>query len=109
MDAINVTPQKWCNNGVPTFVVLFDDGEYSIIWGEYEGSRAMGVRWNEGPAQNNIIGYPKQGAYPTWYIEPEFMAIGILQRLLNLSNDAIYRPHMNIPAIEETLRILEAR
>lgn len=32
-------------------------------------------QWNGGP---NDVGYPNQGANPTWYVEPDFFANDIL-------------------------------
>jgi len=83
MDAKNVLPQKWTWDEHRQFLILFDDGEYSVIWGKYEGVKALGTRWNG----ETDIGYPNQGAYPTWYVEPDFIAIAILQRLLTLAID----------------------
>ncbi|HOF62574.1 MAG TPA: hypothetical protein PLM82_13440 [Candidatus Latescibacteria bacterium] len=44
----DVRPEKWSN-----VLDLYDDGEYSAIWGNYDENpkRCLGVRWNEG--QNN--------------------------------------------------------
>jgi len=63
--------------GITQYEFLYDDGEYSVIWGKYENTPALGVRWNDGTE----VGYPRQGAHPTWYVEPDFLAISILQRL----------------------------
>ena len=53
---IDVWPKKWQER-----TILFDDGEYSICWGTFEGDKGrMGQRWNEN--------YPRQGSSPTWYI-----------------------------------------
>jgi hypothetical protein len=81
MKAEDVIPQKWNHEDYP-IRVLYDDGDYSIIWGRYEKNRALGVRWN-----GEDTGYPGQGAYPTWYVEPDFIAISILQRILLLAID----------------------
>lgn len=68
-------PQKWSN-----VIDLYDDGTSSAIWGNYDGSpkRCLGVRWNDG--------YPSQGGNPLWYVEPDFVAKGILLELLNQVN-----------------------
>ncbi|MGL4581863.1 MAG: hypothetical protein ACRCVU_02650 [Flavobacterium sp.] len=55
---VDVNPAKWTNK-----IILYDDGVYSVCWGNYEGSssRRLGVRWNDN--------YPRQGNNPTWYVE----------------------------------------
>jgi hypothetical protein len=37
MDAKDVLPGKWQDAPIR---VLFDDGNYSVIWGEYDGTLA---------------------------------------------------------------------
>jgi len=83
MNANEVRPQKWLWNDNYPIRVLFDDGEYSVIWGQFENTRALGVRWNGGTE----VGYPGQGGNPTWYVEPDFIAISILQRILLMAID----------------------
>ena len=83
MKAQEVVPQKWLWDATYPIRVLYDDGDYSVIWGKYETTKALGVRWNGG----TDIGYPGQGAHPTWYVEPDFIAIAILQRILTLAID----------------------
>jgi hypothetical protein len=81
MRADEVSPQKWLWDENYPIRVLYDDGDYSIIWGKYENTKALGVRWNGG----TDIGYPGQGAHPTWYVEPDFIAITIIQRILTIA------------------------
>ncbi len=66
-----VRPQKWSN-----VIDLYDDGDYSAIWGSYDGDpqRYLGVRWNES--------FPNQGGNPLWYVEPSFVRKQILLSLL---------------------------
>lgn len=73
-----VRPHKWTR-----VIDIFDDGEYSAIWGSYDGDsqRCLGVRWN-GNDNDEPYGYPSQGRYPLWYVEPAFLAISILNGLL---------------------------
>lgn len=92
MRADEVTPQKWRQDENYRIRILYDDGEYSVIWGKYEETRALGVRWNGGTTE---IGYPGQGAHPTWYVEPDFIAISILQRILTLAIDNNDREHID--------------
>ena len=74
---ITVRPQKWSN-----VIGLYDDGDYSAIWGEYNGAehRCLGVRWN---GSGTELGYPSQGGNPLWYVEPEFVTGSILLVILN--------------------------
>lgn len=77
-----VRPQKWSR-----VIDLYDDGDYSAIWGCYENSstRCLGVRWNGGTSH----GYPNQGNNPLWYVEPSFMVKNVLLELLvrvNMNN-----------------------
>ena len=74
---INVRPKIWTD-----VEDLYDDGEYSAIWGHYKGNiqPCLGVRWNEG--ENPRIGYPSLFGHPQWYIEPEFTTKCVLNELL---------------------------
>lgn len=72
-----VRPAKWSN-----VTQLYDDGEYSVIWGRYDSSKSMsvGARWNGGPDEP---GFPNQGSHPTWHVEPDFLAVSILHSLID--------------------------
>ena len=99
MNANKVRPQKWLWNENYPIKVLYDDKNYSVIWGQFEESKALGVRWNG----DSDVGYPRQGANPTWYIEPDFIAISILQRILIMAidnNDTQYIDNINFAIIE---------
>jgi hypothetical protein len=76
-----VKPIAWSN-----ISVLYNNtGEnYSLIWGSYQGEKLLGVRWN---GENNNRGYPGQGNQPTWYIEPEFLTLTILNEILRIATD----------------------
>jgi hypothetical protein len=76
----NVRPNKWDN-----VIDLYDDGDYSAIWGSYENSaeRCLGVRWNG----DQNAGYPNQGGNPLWYVEPDFATKNILLELLSRVNN----------------------
>ena len=79
MRASEVRPKDWLWHENYPIRILFESEEenYSIIWGKYQNTRALGVRWNGGTER----GYPGQGGHPTWYVEPDFISIVILQRL----------------------------
>jgi|GEM_PF-1615509 len=85
MKAIKVQPKDWLLDENYPIRILFDSDEenYSVIWGKYKKHKALGVRWNGGVNR----GYPGQGGHPTWYVEPDFIAIAILQRILILALD----------------------
>ena len=74
-----VRPNKWDN-----VIDLYDDGNNSAIWGNYNGraNRCLGVRWNGGQSH----GYPNQGNNPLWYVEPNFITKDILLELLSRVN-----------------------
>lgn len=60
--AEDVQPQRWSAGQV-----LFDDGAYSVISGDYQeedgtSSPDLGERWNGG---EDYPGFPNQGKYPT--------------------------------------------
>jgi len=86
MKAEKVKPKDWLwDEHYPIRIVFESDEEnYSVIWGKYKRNKALGVRWNGGTTR----GYPGQGGHPTWYVEPDFIAIAILQRLLTLAIDS---------------------
>jgi len=85
MDAKDVKPRKWLQDPQYPIRVLYDDGDYSLIWGKYDGKPALGVRWNE--SENSEAGYPYGRGGPEWYVEPNFLALTILNRLLCLAID----------------------
>ena len=82
MKAIDVKSKKWLQDPNYPIRVLFDDGEYSIIWGKYMSSKSLGVRYN---IANTEKGYPVGRGGPEWYVEPDFLAIIIVQQLITLS------------------------
>ena len=51
--------------------MLFDNGWYSVIAGEYEGKYAIGERWN---GDEDRPGFPNQGKYPTWHVDARLSA-----------------------------------
>lgn len=54
--AISVKPKKWTD-----IQVLFDNEEYSVVMGNFEGTFCLGERWN---GNENEVGYPNQGNNP---------------------------------------------
>lgn len=73
----SVRPAIWDRDSI---INLYDDGNYSAIWGSREkGPRSLGVRWN---GDSSYVGYPNQGRNPVWYSEPSFLEHVILAALL---------------------------
>lgn len=99
MDAIDVHPEKWFWDTNYPMRVLYDDGEYSFVWGKYEGNKALGARWNISE-DGSPRGYPGRGEYPTWYIEPNFITRAILTRLQGLATNPDYIVNIRF-ALEE--------
>jgi hypothetical protein len=98
-----VRPQKWTN-----VLDLFDDSEYSAIWGTYANSsrRSLGVRWNGNANDPNDIGFPQQGGNPLWYIEPQFVSEPILQTLLTITIQQSEHPHQDTKNLKIALEEL---
>lgn len=86
MEAKDVRPQKWLWDEDYEPIVLYDDGEYSAVWGKYENSKCLGVRYNIS-ANGSTVGYPSQGANPLWYIEPHFLVLPLLDEFLRLAKE----------------------
>ena len=77
MNGHDVRPAKWSD-----VIDLYDDGDYSAIWGRYENApwRVLGVRWN---GDEETKGFPISSGYPVWHVEPDFLAKGILFAFLD--------------------------
>lgn len=73
-----VRPKDWTQ-----VVNLFDDGQYSAIWGKYNNQerRCLGVRWNGGKGAKS---FPVRGRYPLWHVEPDYLIEPILRTLLTI-------------------------
>lgn len=71
--AVEVVPTRWTN-----LRVLFDDGKYSIVAGEYDGDRALGERWNGGSG----LGFPNVSGHPVWHVIPSFLRSPVLHGIL---------------------------
>jgi len=61
-------------------VDLFDNGTYSVIWGNFDNSneKSLGVRWN---GEGRSVGFPRRENNPLWYVEPNFLTKPILLEL----------------------------
>ena len=80
MLAEEVKSGKWKNE-----IILYDDGKYSAIWGNYNNSslRCLGVRWNysDDPSEK---GFPNPRGNPQWYVEYGPLTKMILLGLLDI-------------------------
>lgn len=81
MNPYAVNPAAWSNHEV-----IYNDPieEFSAVWGMFRGRYCLGTRWN---GDHVGRGYPGQGKYPLWYVEPDFLTLSILQRLLINATD----------------------
>lgn len=73
-----VRPNNWEADSI---LDLYDDGEYSAIWGRQTGEPlySLGVRWN---GSGDYAGYPNYGKNPVWYNEPDFLVPALLNSFL---------------------------
>lgn len=74
--ATSVCPGKWTN-----LRVLFDDGTYSVVAGDYEGDPCLGERWN---GRGEDVGFPSMAGHPLWHVVPSFLQNAILHGLLDV-------------------------
>lgn len=74
-----VRPNNWEADSV---LDLYDDGDYSAIWGRLAGEaqHSLGVRWN---GSDDNPGYPNYGKNPVWYTEPDFLVPAVLSSFLD--------------------------
>jgi hypothetical protein len=73
-----VVPGDWRTPTLP--IVLFDNGEYSVISGYYQGNSTLGERWN---GCDGNIGFPNQAGHPLWHVVPHFLHVPLLHGLLD--------------------------
>lgn len=79
--AKDVTPGRWSH-----IRILFDNGSYSVIAGEYDGEFCLGERWN---GDKGSLGFPNVFGEPVWHVVPDFLAVHVLHGLLQqLSHDS---------------------
>jgi len=64
--------------------VLFDNEEFSIAYGKWEGNIfSIAMRWN---GEGDDPGYPKLFSNPVWFLIDNDLKIPILKSLLQLDN-----------------------
>lgn len=95
--AEEVTPNKWTE-----IEILFVNGNYSVIIGNFEGNPCLGERWN---GDENGYGYPHQADKPLWHVVPQHFSLPILHKILDLHVQNSSRPeeqiNNTIDALEE--------
>lgn len=72
-------------NRLSSVNVIYDGGEgsYSVANIEWDGQKAVGIRWNggnEGPFPGE--GNPQSRGYPTWFVLPDGIAEIVKQSIL---------------------------
>ena len=108
--AEEVNPARWVEKKV-----LFDDQDYSVVSGKYEGHDGtlhdtLGERWNVSGGSAN--GFPTSYGHPAWHVVPDMLEIPILHGLLDdlARNPTNQRRESDIPPGTEAqvrrLRIL---
>lgn len=59
--------------------IIYDDGNFSIAWGQWDEKMRIAVRWNDN--KHNI---PNTFSNPTWFQLPEYFSLIILKGILEL-------------------------
>jgi hypothetical protein len=72
--AAAVAPTRWTG-----ITVLYDDGVYSVVAGDYDGAHCLGERWN---GSDPHPGFPSQGGNPLYHVVPDFLSRPVLLGLL---------------------------
>lgn len=75
---------RWTKTNTP-IQILFDDGNYSVIVGDYEDDNGrialrIGERWN---GTGDYVGYPNFGGNALWYCAPAFLEVPVLKGVLD--------------------------
>lgn len=77
----HLNPEEWTK-----VIELFNDAQYSAIWGKYNGRKCLAIRWNK-----NI-----DNDEPLWHLEPQFLTEAILLELLKKTNNKKFRKNIYI-------------
>jgi len=78
----------------PVHKVLYNDGEFSVVWGTWDpkegGDNGLGMRWNQSPKEP---GFPTGfGNRPIWLVIPTSLSIPFVTSLIgkqSADNDAL--------------------
>ena len=64
--------------------VLYNNNEFSIAYGQYEGGDfILAMRWN---GTKSDPGYPKLFNYPVWFLIDKRLSLPIIKSLLELND-----------------------
>jgi len=77
MNPLSVKPHAWDD-----IHIIFTHPHYSVIFGAYEGTYCLGMRWNGRAGER---GYPGQGKHPLWFVIPDPFRPGILATLITMT------------------------
>lgn len=68
----------------PVDKVLYDDDEFSVIWGTWDkGDKCLGMRWNGSTDSTYPNGYPiGKGGRPIWLVIPTDLSVPFVTGLL---------------------------
>ncbi len=73
-------PTKVNPSNFPDAQVVYNEANFSIAWGTWEGKRkCLGMRWNGGAKDP---GYPKLFKNPVWFVLPDELSKPIVKALL---------------------------
>ena len=77
-------PTEVNDNMFPVHKVLYDDDEFSVIWGTWDkGDKCLGMRWNGSPGSTFPNGYPiGKGGRPVWLVIPTDLSVPFVTGLL---------------------------
>jgi hypothetical protein len=92
-----MNPTEVNDSMFPVHEVLYDDDDFSVIWGTWNnGNKCLGMRWNGSPNSQYPVGYPfgKSGVRPTWLVIPTDLSVPFVTALLgraSADNSALLR------------------
>ena len=91
-----INPNQVNHAKFPISSILYNDAEFSIVWGSWQGNpKTLGMRWNDSPGPN---GFPtsRETFRPVWFVIPNHLALPLATSLLG-------SPHADNKAIIEVL------
>jgi len=82
-----IAPTQVYHSKFPVQHLLYDDSEFAIAWGSYDGGpEQIGMRWSGNPANADDVGYPKLFQHPVWFMLPQVLSVSIAKGLVGASN-----------------------
>ena len=83
-------PEKVNPSNFKLIEVLYNNGEFSIAYGIYDGGKepVIAMRWNG--KNEKSLGFPYMGdrktGAPVWFVIPDMLKITILRSIIGLPN-----------------------